>query len=147
RLDDDRREPPEVRHLRDNSRYLLQNGWRSAVSAVVIYLRGIAMSVLVLLPILLVAAALLVSLYANTGALAINELGLNLAKVFGNTLPFTVATASVVAALLVMYAILVSVVLIAPLKERQHAAKIAGWISFIALLVVVVELHTAMLRL
>jgi Patatin-like phospholipase len=149
RLDDERREPPEVRHLRDNSRYLLQNGWRSAVSAVVIYLRGIAMNLLVLLPILLVAAALLVSLNPDTRELTINEfLALNLTNVFGNTrVPFTVAAASVVAALLVVYAVLVSVVPIAPLKNRQRAAQVAGWISFIGLLVVVVELHTVLLRL
>jgi hypothetical protein len=149
RLDHERREPPELRHLRDNSRYLLQNGWRSAVSAVVIYLRGIAVNVLVLLPILLVAAALLVSLNPDTKELTINEfLGLNLTNVFGNTrVPFTVAAACVVTALLIGYAILVSVVPIAPLKERQRAAQIAGWISFIALLVVVVDLHTALLRL
>src|SRR5262249_604225 len=39
RIDDERRETPEVRHLRDNSRYLLQNGLPSAISALVIYLR------------------------------------------------------------------------------------------------------------
>src|SRR5262245_21524151 len=129
RLDHERHEPPEVRHLRDNSRYLLQNGWRSEVSAVVIYLRGIAMNVLVLLPILLDAAALLVSLNPDTKELTINEfLGLNLT--FGDTrVPFTVAAAFVVPAFLVVYAILVSVVPIAPLKDRQRAAQIAGWIS------------------
>src|SRR5262249_5453151 len=34
-----------------------------------------------------------------------------------------------------------------PLKRRQGAARIAGWISFIALLVVVVEWHIVLLRL
>jgi hypothetical protein len=149
RLDHERGETPEVRHLRDNSRYLLQNGLRSAASAVVIYLRGIAMNVLVLLPILLVAAALLVSLNPDTRELTINEfLGLNLTNVFGKTrVPFTIDAVCVVAALLVLYAVLVSIVPIAPLKNRQRAAQVAGWIAFIALLVVVVELHTALLRL
>jgi hypothetical protein len=149
RLDHERREPPEVRHLRDNSRYLLQNGLPSAASAVVIYLRGIAMNVLVLLPVLLIAAALLVSLNPDTKELTIGEfLGLNLTNVFGNArVPFTVVAVGVVAALLVVYAVLVSVVPIAPLKHRQGAARIAGWISFIALVVVVVEWHTVLLRL
>jgi hypothetical protein len=149
RLDHERREPPEVRHLRDNSRYLLQNGLPSAASAVVIYLRGIAMNVLVLLPVLLIAAALLVSLNLDTKELTIGEfLGLNLTNVFGNArVPFTVVAVGVVAALLVVYAVLVSVVPIAPLKHRQGAARIAGWISFIALVVVVVEWHTVLLRL
>ena len=61
RLDDERREPPEVRHLRDNSRYLLQNGLRSAASGLVIYLRGIVMNAIVLMPILLVVAAFISS--------------------------------------------------------------------------------------
>jgi Patatin-like phospholipase len=66
RIDDERRETPEVRHLRDNSRYLLQNGLPSAASALVIYLRGIAMNVIALLPILLIVAALLVFLNPDT---------------------------------------------------------------------------------
>src|SRR5712664_2993193 len=36
-----------TRHLRDNSRYLLQNGIGSALSAMVIYLRGIVMNVII----------------------------------------------------------------------------------------------------
>jgi Patatin-like phospholipase len=52
-------ETEETRHLRDNSRYLLQEGLWSALSAIVIYLRGIAMNVFIVLPFLLVGAALL----------------------------------------------------------------------------------------
>ena len=80
RIDDERRESPEVRHLRDNSRYLLQNGIPSAVSAVVIYLRGMVMNAMVLLPILLVLAAFLVALNPDTLDLTTNRfLGLDLA--------------------------------------------------------------------
>ena len=53
---------PEVRHLRDNSRYLLQNGLPSVITAIVIYLRGIMMNVLVMLPILLCVAGFLLLL-------------------------------------------------------------------------------------
>ncbi len=63
-------ETDETRHLRDNSRYLLQEGVWSALSAMVIYLRGIAMNVFVVLPFLLVGAALLALLKPNTRALA-----------------------------------------------------------------------------
>jgi hypothetical protein len=149
RLDDERRETPEVRHFRDNSRYLLQNGLPSAVSALVIYLRGIVMSVIVLFPLLLVAAAFLVALKPDTKELTINNfLGLDLTGVFGDTsIPFTVAAACVVAALLAVYAVLVSVLPIAPLKNRRRPARVAGWIFFIAILVALVELHTALLRL
>ncbi len=63
-------ETDETRHLRDNSRYLLPEGVWSALSAMVIYLRGIAMNVFVVLPFLLVGAALLALLKPNTRALA-----------------------------------------------------------------------------
>ena len=149
RLDDDRRETPEVRHLRDNSRYLLQNGLPSAASALIIYLRGIAMNVIVLLPMLLIGAALLVFLNPDTKELTINEfLGLDLTGIFGDSsIPFTLVSACAIAVLLAVYAVLVSVLPIAPLKNRQRAARVAGWIFFIAILVAVVELHTALLRL
>jgi hypothetical protein len=42
-------ETDATRHLRDNSRYLLQNGIGSALSALVIYLRGIVMNVIIVL--------------------------------------------------------------------------------------------------
>src|SRR5262245_55544026 len=148
RLDDERRETPEVRHLRDNSRYLLRKGLPSAVSALVIYLRGIVMNLIVLTPILLAVAALFVLLNPDTKALIANKvLGLDLTGVLGNSnIPFTLAVAGVVGVLLVVYAVLVSVLPIATLKNRQRPAKIAGWIVFIAILVVVIELHTLLLR-
>jgi hypothetical protein len=113
---------PEVHHLRDNSRYLLQNGLPSAVPALVIYLRGIVMNVVVLLTILLIVAALQVTLNPDTKELTINGfLGFNLTSVFGDTsIPFTMAAACVVAVLLAVYAVLVSVMPIAPLKNRQR---------------------------
>jgi hypothetical protein len=149
RIDDERRETPEVRHLRDNSRYLLQNGIPSAVSAVVIYLRGIVMNAMVLLPILLVVAAFLVALNPDTKELTINRfLGLDLTGAFGNTrIPFSLALTGAIAILLAVYAVAVSVLPIAPLKDRQRPARIAGWIFFIAIMGVVLELHTALLRL
>jgi hypothetical protein len=149
RLDDERRETPEVRHLRDNSRYLLQNGLPSAASALVIYLRGIVMNVIVLLPLLLIAAAFLVALKPDTKELTINGfLGLDLTTVFGHTsIPLTLAAACLVPTLLAMYAVLVSVQPIAQLKNRQRFARVAGWIFFIAIVVAIIELHSALLRL
>jgi hypothetical protein len=148
RIDDERRETPEVRYLRDNSRYLLQNGLPSAISALVIYLRGIAMNVIVVLPLLLIVAAFLVALKPDTKELTINDFfGVNLTDLFGHTsIPFTIATACVVVGLLAVYAVLVSIMRVAPLKNRQRPARIAGWIFFIAILIVVVEQHTVLLR-
>jgi hypothetical protein len=149
RLDDTRRETPEVRHIRDNSRYLLQNGLPSAASAIVIYLRGLIMNVMVLLPILLVLAALLVAINPDTKELTVYEIpGLNLTGLLGgSSIPFTLATLCIVAALLAIYTIAVSVVRIAPLARRQRLARNAAWIFFIAFLAVVLELHTVFLRL
>jgi hypothetical protein len=149
RLENEQRETPEVRHLRDNSRYLLQNGLRSAASALVIYLRGIVMNAIVLVPLLLLVAAFLVLLNPDTRELATGKfLGLDLTGVFGgNTIPFSLAVVCVVGVLLVIYAVLVSVLPIATLKNRQRPARIAGWIFFIAILVIIIELHTALLRL
>jgi len=73
RLDQESRESPEVRHLRDNSRYLLPHGLPSVITAIAIYLRGIMMNVLVMLPILLCAAAVLVWLNPDTKELATNR--------------------------------------------------------------------------
>jgi hypothetical protein len=149
RIDSECRESPEIRHLRDNSRYLLANGLRSAASAAVIYLRGITMNVLSLVPLLLIAASVLIALNPDTKALVTNDfVGMNITPLLGNTrVPFTVGALFVVAALLVVYAILVSIVPIAPLKDRQRAARIAGWISFIALLGIVIEFHAVLIRL
>jgi hypothetical protein len=149
RIDDERRETPEVRHLRDNSRYLLQNGLPSAISALVIYLRGIIMNLIVVVPLLLIVAALLILLNPDTKHLTINQfLGIDLTGRFGDTrIPFSIATTCVIALLLALYAVLVSALPIAPLKNRQRAARIAGWIFFVATLVAVIELHTALLGL
>jgi hypothetical protein len=147
RLDEERHETPEVHHLRDNSRYLLQNGLPSAATAFVIYLRGIIMNAVVLLPILLLAAAFLVSLNPDTMQLTTNEV-FKLTGALGNTrVPYIVGATYFIAALLLLYAVVVSVVPIKPLKDRQGAARIAGWIFSTALLVIIIEFHTALLRL
>jgi len=66
-------ETPEVQHLRDNSRYLLQNGVSSAVSALAIYLRGIVMNLIVVLPFLLLGSAALIIVNPDTAHLSSNN--------------------------------------------------------------------------
>jgi hypothetical protein len=114
---DDPGETPEVRHLRDNSRYLLQNGVSSAISALVIYLRGIAMNIIVLLPFLLLGSAVLVAFNPDTARLVSNH------SIFGDltswvgqvALPLTLISSLVVFFLLIAYAISVSILPILPL--------------------------------
>jgi hypothetical protein len=147
RLDGERRETPEVRHLRDNSRYLLQNGLPGVVSALVIYLRGIAMNVLVLLPLLLLGGALLVAVKPDTRKLASHEL-FDYALPDGlGPVPVTLFAALLLAALLAVYAIVVSVLRIKPLNKRQRGARIASLILGLAVLASLIELHTVLLRL
>ena len=147
RLDGERRETPEVRHLRDNSRYLLQNGLPGVVSALVIYLRGIAMNVLVLLPLLLLGGALLVAVKPDTRKLASHGLfDYSLPDGLG-PVPVTLFAALLLAALLVVYAVVVSVLRIKPLNRRQRGARIASLILGLAVLASLIELHTVLLRL
>ena len=149
RLDQESRETPEVRHLRDNSRYLLQNGFPSVITAVAIYLRGIMMNVLVMLPLLLCAAAILLWLNPDTKELVTDRfLWLDVTGLFGQTrLPFTILTLLILTALLIVYAVLVSVLRIKPIEERQEGAKRAGVVLGLALLVVFLEIHAALLQL
>jgi len=68
RGEDEPYETPELRHLRDNSRYLLPEGLPFLASTVAAYLRGIALSVLVVLPLLFIASAILLYLNPDTDA-------------------------------------------------------------------------------
>jgi hypothetical protein len=149
RLDQESRETPEVRHLRDNSRYLLPHGLPSVITAIVIYLRGIMMNLLVMLPLMLCAAAVLLWLNPDTKELVINRfLGLDLTGLFGQTrLPFTLLILLMLIGLLILYAVLVSLSRIKPIEVRQKGAKYAGIIFGFALLVVLLEVHAALLRL
>jgi hypothetical protein len=105
-------ETPETRHLRDNSRYLVQNGIGSVVSAIAIYLRGITMNNIVLLPPLLIAAAVLVFLKPDTAQLAgawpwMSGLP---AAISGASMPMSLLGLFIVIGLLAVYAIGVSIV-------------------------------------
>ena len=146
RLDQESRETPEVRHLRDNSRYLLQDG---LLMAAVIYLRGIMMNVLVMLPILLSAAAFLLLLNADTKDLVTNHiLGHDLTGLVGQTrLPFTVLTLLFVIGALTFYVGCVSLSRIQRIEVRRYGAKIASRILWIAILAILIEFHPVLLRL
>jgi hypothetical protein len=156
RLDQESRETPEVRHLRDNSRYLLQHGLRSVVTAIASYLRGIMMNVLVILPLLLSAVCILLWLNSDTKQLVTHNfldfldfLGLDLTGRLGQTrLPFTTLILSLLTGLQILNAVLVSVSSpLKPIENRQRNIKIAGIILILAALTVFLEVHAAMLRL
>src|SRR3984893_5145431 len=98
-------ETDATRHLRDNSRYLLQNGIGSALSALVIYLRGIVMNVIIVLPFLLVAAALRATGTPDTRALAEarNWLMFMPAGVRASGWPFSILAGAILLLLLIGY--------------------------------------------
>jgi len=140
-------ETPETRHLRDNSRYLVQNGFRSIMSAFAIYMRGIVMNCLVLLPFLLFGAAIIIALNPDTKRLVSHDLGpWNLDAIIGTAMPFTVLALLILLVLWIAYAILVSVHPIAPLKQRQRLAKVATIVMVLFGVVLVLESHTWLLR-
>jgi hypothetical protein len=141
-------ETAETRHLRDNSRYLVQNGVASVVSAIAIYLRGITMNIIVLLPLLLIAAAVLVFLKPDTAQLASAWpwMGGLPAAIGGAAMPMSLLGLLIVIALLTVYAIGVSIVPIQPLRWRRFIARTAAIILVLYGIVVFVELHIVVLR-
>lgn len=149
RLDQENRETPEVRHLRDNSRYLIPNGLPSVVSALVIYLRGIMMNVVTILPLLLCLASVLLLMKPSTRHLADNWfLFIDKMEPSGiGRIPAILLIGLLLVACILIYAVAVSMLPIMSLETRRAAARFAGWVFAIAVVAVVVELHTILLRL
>jgi hypothetical protein len=145
---DDPGETPEVRHLRDNSRYLLQNGVSSAISALVIYLRGIVMNLIILLPFLLIGSAVLVAVNPDTARLVSNGFIFgDLTSLVGNaSLPITLLASGVILVLLAVYAIGVSIFPILPLHVRRRLAWVAAFILAAYGLIFIIEVHPWLLR-
>ncbi len=141
-------ETESTRHLRDNSRYLLQNGIGSALSAFVIYLRGIVMNVIIILPLLLAAAAALALLTPTTRALSWEAQWPAFLPdaVRATGWPLSILGAALLVALLVVYAIGVSVSPIQKKGVRQGIAKFATIILIVCVAPLVFELHFWLLR-
>jgi hypothetical protein len=140
-------ETPETQHLRDHSRYLLQNGLSSAISAFAIYMRGIVMNCMVLLPFLLIGSAIIVALNPDTARLVSNDFVFwNLDKAVGSSMPLTIVGALILLVLWIGYAVSVSIYPIAPLEKRQRLARTATVVLVLFGIVLVVELHTWLLR-
>jgi hypothetical protein len=141
-------ETDETRYVRDRSRYLLQNGAASALSALVIYLRGIVMNVLIVLPLLLLFAAFLALCKPNTRALVDSPwLSLFLAEgVVKSGWPLSICAAGVFVFGLILYALAVSALPILRKAVRQKFAKGAAVFLVICALPMVVEIHFALLK-
>jgi hypothetical protein len=141
-------ETPETRHLRHNSRYLLQDGARSLIPAAAIYMRGIVMNLIVVLPFLLAAAAVLVLLKPDTGAFPRPWPWMkDLPAVFRDSfMPLSLLGLAVVLALLLVYAIGVSIVPIVSLQKRRRIAIMAAVVMCAFGAVVFLEIHLLLLR-
>jgi hypothetical protein len=141
-------ETPETRHLRDNSRYLVQAGARSVISALAIYLRGIVMNIMIILPFLIAIAGFLLFLKPDTSRL--NAPWAWLAHfpeaIRDAAMPLSMLGLFVVAALLVVYAIGVSIVPIIPLNRRRRVAFAAAVVMTVFGAVVLLEIHLWVLR-
>ena len=141
-------ETPETRHLRDNSRYLVQEGARSVISALAIYLRGIVMNIVIVLPFLFAVAACLIILKPDTSRL--NSSWFWLANVptsiRDSAMPLSILGAFVLGALLLAYAIGVSIVPIIPLQRRRRVAFWAAVVMAAFGAGVLLEFHLLVLR-
>lgn len=148
KTEDDVGETVETKHLRDNSRYLVPHGVSSLISALVIYLRGIAMNILVVAPFILTFAAALVFAKPNTLSLTSNWMWVSrlpaALQVSGMAASFVGGGITIV--LLVVYAIGVSIFPIQPLEIRRLIARAAGYIFAAYGAVVLLELHFLFLR-
>lgn len=142
-------ETDETRHLRDRSRYLLQNGIASALSALVIYLRGIAMNVLIVFPFLLLAAAFFVLCKPDTHALVspLSWLSWLPKGILESGWPLTICASGAFSIFLIVYAIAVSIVPILRKSVRQNIAKGATIVLLLCIVPVLLEIHFALLRL
>lgn len=141
-------ETPETKHLRDTSRYLLQNGLSSAISAAAIYLRGIVMNLIVVLPFVLIAAGLLVISKPDTSNLAAAWPWMqHLPAVFRNSLmPLSALSLTIVLGLLVVYALGVSISPIISLEKRRRIAVVAAVVMVLFIAIVLFEAHLVVLR-
>lgn len=143
-------ETPPTQWLRDHSRYLVQNGVTSVVSALAIYLRGIVANMLIVFPPLLALAAAF--LYWRPQYQTLTVRGDWICPFTGlsdslNTLsmPRSLIALAITAGLLAFYAVVVSVSPIISLNRRRLAAACASVILCLAAAVVLYELHCLLL--
>ncbi|MGO7055972.1 hypothetical protein ACC739_29855 [Rhizobium ruizarguesonis] len=144
RADQGARETPVVKHLRDNSRYLFQNGLPSIVTALAVYLRGLASNAIVVMPILLLVSAFLLSLNADTTELAQTRgVWFDWSGFLGTgPLRFSILAIGLCAIGLAVYAILVSVIPLSGMARRRRGTQIAAWILLLVGAVIVLDIHT-----
>lgn len=138
----------ETRHLRDNSRYLLRGGIGALLAAFVVYMRGIFLSALVLLPILLSVAAVFLFIAPDTGWLAsawwVPRWFRPLLE--GYPMPLSILVLLVLGILWVGYVLAVSNGGIIDVVRRRRTAAIATWIVVSLLALIIVEAHLGLMH-
>ncbi|WP_404538705.1 patatin-like phospholipase family protein [Bradyrhizobium sp. USDA 223] len=139
-------ETPETQHLRDNSRYLLQDGAISAISALAIYLRGLAMNVVVILPFLLLAAGAL-ALVTDTKTLMMPPVWSHIPETLRRTgFPLTMISTGTIFIALVAFSVIVSLASIVKVEDRRFYARASSSIFLLLLVSLFLEGHFAILR-
>jgi hypothetical protein len=136
-------ETPETQHLRDNSRYLVKDGLPSVLSFLAVYLRGMTVNALTLLPLMLLAALVLVGAFEINRRFYAGEAGPD--WLAGRMLPFSTLLLPAAGLALVGYAILVSLVRIAG-QRRRVAAWAGGILALLIGVFVIFDLHPLILR-
>jgi hypothetical protein len=138
-------ETDETRRLRDRSRYLLQDGFLSALSAISVYLRGVVTNALIVFPLLLVAAAALVALAPTTQAL-MSTPSHRLFDFGTKHWEWTLHAGVIYLFVLIAYAFLVSNIPILSKWARNAGAVVALCILTACFIPVFLEIHFAILR-
>jgi hypothetical protein len=138
-------ETPETKHLRDNSRYLIQNGLPSAISAAAVYLRGFVMNLLVVAPILISTSMILIWMHEFLCWLKCGAIPPGSFRTLA-CFTFYPAALSMLLGLALLtvwvgYAILVSVHRTGELRKRQLLAWWAAVLLSAVVLLSLVELH------
>ncbi len=137
----------ETGHLRDNSRYLLQNGLPSAISAAAIYLRGIVTNIIIVVPFLIILAAALASVSDTRRLDQLPYLVSWIPQAAKDTgFPFSILALCALFVLLVIYAVGVSIFPIIEVKKRRAFAKTAAILLVLLCLPLLIEAHFALLR-
>ncbi|MCJ2113766.1 patatin-like phospholipase family protein [Methylobacterium sp. E-025] len=145
---DDAGETPETRHLRDNSRYLLQGGFLGTAAGIAVYLRGLVTNAIIILPFLLLAAACLVALNPSTAELG--RASWSVGSVHGLEgairFPLAITAAALATTLLALYAVGVSISGLLGRRVRYAVAALAGFVLCILVLLAAAEFHILALK-
>ncbi|GJD35432.1 patatin-like phospholipase family protein [Methylobacterium aerolatum] len=141
-------ETPITRHIRDNTRYLFPNGFSSIVTALVVYLRGLAMNLLVVLPVMLASAAVMVFFTPTMDHLKGAKWPGKILGILPDRFDWSVTIIVFILGVIVWigYAIAASIRLTPNAKRREFSVAIFACILIGLAILPIIEVHTLLLK-